>query len=354
MPRRLPRVAPGATAGLAALAAVAALAAAAPAVAAPAGDLAARDRALGRAEARLAARLAEERAALAATRTRIEALRARHATHLALVRARLRALYAGGGADPVIAVLAGETGEAETRAALARAVARSDEALMARYRASVTELRAAEAALVHRKRALAADERALAARRAAVRARLRAERAAARAPADAGAARLPGSAESSEAGAVDGRGLPRAIREGRLLPGAPPQDARTGLPILFDRPAPGPPVAVAVPGRGVVAVPAPGVPARGPRRFMAMTAIRAGGGGPSASGLPFDARALAAAHRTLPLGALLRLRRGSAEVVVRVVDRGPYAANRDLEIGPAAAAALGMARSGPVRVEVLG
>jgi|GEM_PF-6688667 len=355
----MPTPAPTRPARRRALVAAALALAVAPAVAtaAPGGDgLAARDRALARAEARLADRLTQERAALVATRARIEALRARHATHAATLRARLRALYASGGPDPLIAALAGDTAEAETRAALARAVDRSDSRMLAEYRASLADLRAAEAALAHRKRALSADARILAARRAAVRVRLRAVRRVALRAARAEAAALPQATSAAAPSTRGARGLPRAVREGRLLPGAPPRDARTGLPITLDRPAAGPPVTVALPGQGLVAVPGVAAAVRGPRRFTAMTAIRAttGAAPPTASGLPFAPAALAAAHRTLPLGTLLRLRRGDHEVVVRVVDRGPFVASRDLEVSAAAAAALRMRRPGAVRAEVLG
>jgi len=47
------------------------------------------------------------------------------------------------------------------------------------------------------------------------------------------------------------------------------------------------------------------------------------------------------AHKTLPCGTMLRLRHGEREVVVPVVDRGPYIAGRELDLSPRVKAALG-------------
>jgi rare lipoprotein A len=83
----------------------------------------------------------------------------------------------------------------------------------------------------------------------------------------------------------------------------------------------------------------------------------------TASGERYDPRALTAAHRSLPLGTLVRVTRidgggtpVSRPVVVRVNDRGPYAAGRILDLSLEAARRLGMLRAGVarVRIEVLG
>lgn len=325
--------------------------------AAPSVDtLVARDRALAGAERRLADDLARDRSSLVATRARAEALRRRYDAQAAMVRARLRAAYAEPAADPVVALLAGDPEEAQARADLARALAQADTRLLSEYRATLAELRSAESRLEKRKRRLAGRQRLLAARRATVRARLRVERRAAAAAAaeDAG---LPGLPEGDGAAAAAARGLPAEVLRDRSLPGAPPVDARTGAPVLLDPPVAGPPVTVAVPGRGIVQV-TPAVTSRvsGPRRFQGLAAIRGAEaqGRVTASGVPFDPATLVASHRTLPLGALLRLRRGGREVTVRVVDRGPFVASRDLEVSTAAAAALGMRRADVVFVTVLG
>lgn len=75
----------------------------------------------------------------------------------------------------------------------------------------------------------------------------------------------------------------------------------------------------------------------------------------TASGERYDAHALTAAHRTLPLGSYVRVTAvGSARsVVVRINDRGPYTRGRVIDLSYAAAAALGLQRAGtlPVKIE---
>ena len=74
----------------------------------------------------------------------------------------------------------------------------------------------------------------------------------------------------------------------------------------------------------------------------------------TATGEPYDMYTLTAAHRTLPLPAYVRvtnLSNGRA-VVVRVNDRGPFKANRIIDLSYAAALKLGMIRSGTTLVEV--
>jgi rare lipoprotein A len=83
----------------------------------------------------------------------------------------------------------------------------------------------------------------------------------------------------------------------------------------------------------------------------------------TASGERYDPEALTAAHRSLPLGTLVRVTRIDSSgaplsdaVVVRVNDRGPYGPGRILDLSLAAARRLGMLHAGVVRVrvEVLG
>jgi rare lipoprotein A len=77
----------------------------------------------------------------------------------------------------------------------------------------------------------------------------------------------------------------------------------------------------------------------------------------TASGEHFDARALTAAHRTLPFGTIVRvtdLESGRA-VKVRINDRGPYAHVRRraiIDLSKTAAVALGMAREGVSRIRI--
>jgi rare lipoprotein A len=78
----------------------------------------------------------------------------------------------------------------------------------------------------------------------------------------------------------------------------------------------------------------------------------------TASGERYNPRAFTAAHRTLPLGTVGRVRRNDngAVVYVRITDRGPYASpRRIIDLSRAAAERLGMIRIGvaEVRLEVV-
>jgi rare lipoprotein A len=81
-------------------------------------------------------------------------------------------------------------------------------------------------------------------------------------------------------------------------------------------------------------------------------------GGKTASGAPFNAHALTAAHRTLPFGTRLRVTnlKTSKSVEVTVTDRGPVSRSRVLDLSLSAAKALGMNQDGvtKVRAEVIG
>jgi rare lipoprotein A len=77
----------------------------------------------------------------------------------------------------------------------------------------------------------------------------------------------------------------------------------------------------------------------------------------TASGQPFDENAMTCAHRSLPLGSLLKVTnlRNQKSVVVRVNDRGPMPENRVIDLSYAAAETLGFSQRGvaPVKVELL-
>jgi len=81
----------------------------------------------------------------------------------------------------------------------------------------------------------------------------------------------------------------------------------------------------------------------------------------TASGRPFDQHAMVAAHRTLPLGTLVRVTNleNRRTVTVRIIDRGPYGRNRRkgtiIDLSTAAARRLRFVRDGlaKVRVQVL-
>ena len=78
----------------------------------------------------------------------------------------------------------------------------------------------------------------------------------------------------------------------------------------------------------------------------------------AANGELFDMEALTAAHRTLPLGSVVRVVNlaNGKHLHVRITDRGPYVNNRILDLSRGAAARLGMMQEGLsiVRVQVVG
>jgi len=80
-------------------------------------------------------------------------------------------------------------------------------------------------------------------------------------------------------------------------------------------------------------------------------------GKPTASGQPYNEDAMTCAHRTLPLGSLLRVTnlRNHRSVIVRVNDRGPVPEDRVIDVSKAAADSLGFEQRGiaPVRVELI-
>lgn len=95
-------------------------------------------------------------------------------------------------------------------------------------------------------------------------------------------------------------------------------------------------------------------PSAGAEHGLASWYGKAFDGQVAASGETYDAEALTAAHRTLPFGTSVRIRRtdGSSSVVVRINDRGPYSGNRIIDVSAAAARRLGMTDPGVVNVAV--
>lgn len=77
-------------------------------------------------------------------------------------------------------------------------------------------------------------------------------------------------------------------------------------------------------------------------------------GRPTASGEIFDPSRLTAAHRTLPLGAIVRVTNldNGRSVVLRVNDRGPFVGDRVLDVSEAAARSLGFRARGIARVAI--
>lgn len=74
----------------------------------------------------------------------------------------------------------------------------------------------------------------------------------------------------------------------------------------------------------------------------------------TATGEPYDMFAMTAAHKTLPLPCYARVTNLSngRSVVVRINDRGPFVANRIIDLSYTAAAKLGMLRTGTAFVQV--
>jgi rare lipoprotein A len=78
----------------------------------------------------------------------------------------------------------------------------------------------------------------------------------------------------------------------------------------------------------------------------------------TASGEVFDQRAMVAAHRTLPLGAVIRVTnlKNNRRLALRVIDRGPYGRNfrkgTIVDVSRGAARRLGFLKDGLVRVRL--
>ena len=77
-------------------------------------------------------------------------------------------------------------------------------------------------------------------------------------------------------------------------------------------------------------------------------------GGNTSSGEPYDMYGMTAAHKTLPLPCYARVTnlRNGKSIVVRINDRGPFVANRLIDLSYTAAAKLDMIREGTTLVEV--
>lgn len=89
------------------------------------------------------------------------------------------------------------------------------------------------------------------------------------------------------------------------------------------------------------------------RRGAASYYAEAFAGQKTASGEPFDPRALTAAHPSLPFGTRVRVTRATGaerSVVVRINDRGPQSDDRIIDLSKAAAQELGMIREGVIEV----
>jgi rare lipoprotein A len=75
-------------------------------------------------------------------------------------------------------------------------------------------------------------------------------------------------------------------------------------------------------------------------------------GKPTASGARFDMNAMTAAHRSLPLGTMLRVENlaNGRSIVVRINDRGPFVGRRIIDLSMAAARRIDLKDRGTGRV----
>jgi len=74
----------------------------------------------------------------------------------------------------------------------------------------------------------------------------------------------------------------------------------------------------------------------------------------ASNGEIYNMRAMTAAHRTLPLGSIVRvtnLKSGDA-VTVRITDRGPFISGRVVDLSQAAAEKIGLVKAGVAKVKV--
>jgi rare lipoprotein A len=79
-------------------------------------------------------------------------------------------------------------------------------------------------------------------------------------------------------------------------------------------------------------------------------------GARTANGEKFKPEAMTAAHRTLPLGTVVKVVEPETDrsVVVRLNDRGPFVRGRVLDLSRGAARALGVEGVAPVTIQELG
>ncbi|NVK29703.1 MAG: septal ring lytic transglycosylase RlpA family protein [Gammaproteobacteria bacterium] len=74
----------------------------------------------------------------------------------------------------------------------------------------------------------------------------------------------------------------------------------------------------------------------------------------TANGERFDMNAMTAAHKTLPFGTWVRVRRTDTgkSVIVRINDRGPFIKGRIIDLSKEAGRRLGLMKIGVAKVEV--
>lgn len=74
----------------------------------------------------------------------------------------------------------------------------------------------------------------------------------------------------------------------------------------------------------------------------------------TASGERYDPNKLTAAHKTLPIGTIVKVTNlgNNKQVVVKINDRGPYVRGRIIDLSYSAARQLGMLKDGVTKVKI--
>ncbi len=147
----------------------------------------------------------------------------------------------------------------------------------------------------------------------------------------------------------------RATAPAPAAPAPPPPANPEGVPDAVPRAEPksahgNPPFYDVMGHRYTVLISAAGYSERGVASWYGPTFH----GGSTSSGEPYDMYGMTAAHKTLPLPTYARVTnlRNGRSVVVRINDRGPFVANRLIDLSYTAAAKLDMLREGTTLVEV--
>jgi len=74
----------------------------------------------------------------------------------------------------------------------------------------------------------------------------------------------------------------------------------------------------------------------------------------TASGRPFDMQDFTAAHEFLPFGTIVKVvnLRNGKEVIVNIIDRGPFSKKRIIDLSHAAAKTIGLVKRGITKVKI--
>ncbi len=140
---------------------------------------------------------------------------------------------------------------------------------------------------------------------------------------------------------------------------ATPAPAAKAAPAAPPAPAAAAPVAAPAPAAATAPAPAAAAPAATAAAGDVTTGKAAWygkkfNGRKTASGQRFNAAAFTAASNTLPFGTMVRVTnvKTKKSVTVRINDRGPKQPDRIIDVSRAAAAKLGMLKSGTAEVEI--